>query len=109
LELDCPLSGAIDIGILHSLYNQQKKADQGFVLKKYSLNGSRNAKTFQILWQASGRTGPLFEKGLFLRAEVASGDERPADDRLGRRARAEKPEKALAFEFPSVEEIAEFI
>jgi hypothetical protein len=26
LELDCPLSGAIDIGILHSLYNQQKKA-----------------------------------------------------------------------------------
>jgi hypothetical protein len=22
----CPLSGAIDIGILHSLYNQQKKA-----------------------------------------------------------------------------------
>jgi hypothetical protein len=25
LELDCPLSGEIDIGILHSLYNQQKK------------------------------------------------------------------------------------
>jgi hypothetical protein len=25
LELDCPLSGAIDIGILHSLYNQAPK------------------------------------------------------------------------------------
>jgi hypothetical protein len=25
LWLDCPLSGAIDIGILHSLYNQLQK------------------------------------------------------------------------------------
>jgi hypothetical protein len=25
LELDCPFSGAIDIGILHSLYNQAPK------------------------------------------------------------------------------------
>jgi hypothetical protein len=51
----------------------------------------------------------LFEKRLFLRAEASLGDERPADDRLGRRACAGKPEKALAFKFPSVEAIAEFI